>query len=305
MVKAFFLRMIEKVSLLLGSWPIRFFAWWIATGYFLFYPSRRKSSVRLYQGIFPDRKGWYYLYCAWRQFHSFAATFGDRFEIEGKKGVTFSTQGKEWIVEAAERGSGGIILMSHLGSYEIAARGFQELGLKHLMIMGEKEARQVARNQREDLKARGITILVATGQEGSLLGGLEAIKFIRDGGVVSLAGDLVWTKQRSLIPVRFFDREVALTPGPHLLALVSGAPLFILFTFRVQRGRHQIIISPPLEVKAPSRLERDKALQASAQVYAEALEGIVRQYPFQWYIFEPFFRSPSVDKRNSNRNHKE
>ncbi len=73
-MKAFFLKTIEKSSLFLGSWPVRFFAWWIATGYFLFYPSRRQSSVRLYQGIFPDRRGWYYLYCAWRQFHSFAAT---------------------------------------------------------------------------------------------------------------------------------------------------------------------------------------------------------------------------------------
>lgn len=183
--------------------------------------------------------------------------------------------------------------MSHLGSFEIAARGFQEVGLKHLMIMGEKEAKQVARDQREALKARGITILVATGKDDSLLDGLEAIKFIREGGIVSLAGDLVWTQQRSLLPVRFFDREVALPSGPHLLALVSGAPLFILFTFRDMRGGQRVIISPPLEVKALSRTERKIALQGSAQIYAAALEEMVRQHPFQWYIFEPFFRPPA------------
>jgi len=299
MMKAFFHKMIMRVSFLSGSWFIRFFAWWIATGYLLFRPSRRKSSLKLYRAIFPNRSGWYHLYCAWRQFHSFAATYADRIEIDSKKGVTISTHGKEEVIEANRRRSGGIFLMSHLGNYEVSARAFQEIGLNHLMIMGEKEARQVARDQRETLRARGVNILVATRQGDSIFGGLEAIEFIREGGFVSLSGDLTWTKQRSLLPVRLFDQEVAFTSAPHLLALISGAPLFTLFTFRVKRGMHQIMISPPREVNASSRSERNKALQASAQLYADALEESVRQHPFQWYIFEPFFGSASAATRKS------
>ena len=269
-MKAFVLKKVTRVSLLLGSGPIRFFAWWIATGYFLFRPVRRGSSVGFYEAIFPNRGRWYHLYCTWRQFHSFAASYADRIEIEAKKGTT-STQGRERVLETARRGSGGIILISHLGSYEVAARAFQKLGLKLLIIMGEKEAKQVARNQREALKARGVHIQVATAQEDSFFGGLEAIQFVREGGFVSVAGDLVWSGQRSLLSVRLFDHEVGLPAGPHLLALVSGAPLFTMFTFRVKRDRHQIVVSPPREVKAPSRSERSRALQASAQAYASAL----------------------------------
>ena len=203
------------------------------------------------------------------------------------------SQGREEFLESIQKGRGGIILMSHLGSFEIAAREFQENGLKHLMIMGEKEAKKVARGQRKDLKDRGIGILVANGQEDSFLGGLEAVKFIREGGIVSVAGDLVWTRQRMSLPVRFFNQEVALTSGPHLLALITGAPLFILFTFQSPEGRHSVIISPPYEVKSSSRSDRKPALQASAQRYATALEEMVRKCPYQWYIFEPFFHSPA------------
>jgi len=299
-MKRFVLKWVTRVSLLLGSWPIRFFAWWIATGYFLFRPSRRRSSVQLYQVIFPNRRLWYYLYCTWRQFHSFAATYADRIEIDRKKGVDTSTQGREWIAEAARKGCGGIILISHLGSYEVAARAFQGLGLRLLLIMGEKEAKQVARDQREALKARGIYIQVAPAQEDSLFGGLEAINFVREGGFVSLAGDLVWSGPRSLIPVRLFDHEVGFPAGPHILALVSGAPLFTMFTFRVKRGKHQIIMSPPREVRAPSRSERSTALQGSAQAYGSALEEMVRQHPFQWYTFEPLFRSAPADREEPN-----
>ena len=298
-MKAFLLKTVFKISILLGSWPIRFFAWWVSTGYFLFHSSRRKASVDLYRVIFPNKGIGYHFYCAWRQFHSFAAAYADRLEVDKKKGVVTAVQGAEGILEAGRRGRGGIILMSHLGSYEVAAYAFQEQGFKHLIIMGEKEANQVPRDQRETLAARGIHIQVATGQETALLGGLEAIKFIREGGFVSLAGDLVWTDPHSRLSVRLFGHEVNLSSGPYLLALVSGAPLFTLFTLRMKRGRHQIFISPPRFVKASSRSERNNALQASAQDYASALEEIVRQHPFQWFIFEPFFRSASAGGKDS------
>ena len=59
-------------------------------------------------------------------------------------------------------------------------------------------------------------------------------------------------------------------------------------------------MSSPREVKAISRSERSAALQASAQAYANALEEMVRQHPFQWYIFEPFFEPRPADRRKSN-----
>jgi predicted LPLAT superfamily acyltransferase len=298
-MKALLLKALSRTSLALGSWVMRFVAWWIATGYFLFLSSRRNSSAGLYEVIFPGRGPLYYLYCAWRQFHSFAGTYADRIDAYSNKRLVTSAEGREKLVEAGRRGNGGIILISHMGNYEVAVRAFQELGLRLLVIMGEKEAKQVAREQRETLMAQGVRIHVATAQDASPFGGLEALQFLREGGFVSIAGDLVWTDQRSLVPVRFFGRDVGLPAGPHLLAFVSGAPLFTLFTFRVKRGRHQIILSSPRHVKTTARSERNAAIQASAQDFASALEGMVRRHPFQWYVFEPFFRALPVEERTS------
>jgi len=295
-MKALLLKALSKTSLALGSWVMRFVAWWIATGYFLFLSSRRNSSAELYEVIFPGRGPLYYLYCAWRQFHSFAGTYADRIDAYSNKRIVPSAEGREKLVEAGRRGKGGIILISHMGNYEVAVRAFRELGLRLLIIMGEKEAKQVAREQRETLRAQGVGIHVATAQDASPFGGLEALQFLREGGFVSIAGDLVWTDQRSLVPVRFFDRDVGLPAGPHLLAFVSGAPVFTLFTFRVRRGRHQIILSSPRQVKTTARSERNAAIQASAQEFASAMEGMVRRHPFQWYVFEPFFRALPLEE---------
>jgi predicted LPLAT superfamily acyltransferase len=295
-MKAFLLKALSTISLALGSWMMRAIAWWIATGYFFFRSSRRNASIGLYEVIFPDRGRWFYLLCAWRQFHSFAGTYADRIEVYSDKGVIAASQGGEKLVEAGKKGTGGIILISHMGSYEVAVHAFQELGLRLLIIMGEKEAKHVAREQRETLMERGVRIHVARAQDASPFGGLEALQFMREGGFVSIAGDLVWTDQRSLVPVRFFNRDVGLPAGPHLLAFVSGAPLFTLFTFRVKRGRHEIILSGPRHVKTAARSERNAAIQASAQDFASALETMVRRHPYQWYIFEPFFRSLPVEE---------
>lgn len=190
--------------------------------------------------------------------------------------------------------------MSHLGSFEIAAGAFQKYKLNLLLIMGEKEAKQVARDQREAMKARGIHIQVAAPGEGFPFAGVEAIQFVREGGFVSVAGDLVWTDQRSRIPVTLFGHEVGLSAGPHLLALVSNAPLFTMFTFRAEKGKYLITMSSPREVKATSRSERSTVLQGSAQAYATSLEEMVRQHPFQWYIFEPIFGSVSTGRRKQS-----
>ncbi|RJR28864.1 MAG: hypothetical protein C4576_36060 [Desulfobacteraceae bacterium] len=290
-MKSFVVRFLNRVSLLVGGWFIGFFAWWVSTGYFLLKGSRRRASMELYEVVFPGRSYLYHLYCTWRQFHSFAATYSDRVRLHSLPKAISSTKGRENLLELARIGKGGVIVMSHLGSYEIAATCFQGLGLKLLLFLGEREAKQVARDQREAMMAKGIHIHVSNGMDNASFGGLEALRFIREGGFVSLAGDLVWTDQRTRVPVRFFDREVGFTSAPHLIAMVAGAPLLTMFTYRAQNGVHRIEILPPREVKAPTRAERDLTIQASAQAYASALEGMIRKHPFQWYVFEPFFPS--------------
>jgi len=288
-MKSFVVSLVNRVSLSVGAWFIGFFAWWVSTGYFLFKPSRRRASVELYRIVFPERSLPYHLYCTWRQFHSFASTYSDRVRLYAGNNAITSTKGREHLIELAEKGTGGVIVMSHMGSYEVAATAFQDLGFRLLLLLGEREAKQVAANQRETMMAKGVHIHVSSERDDSPFGGLEALKFIREGGFVSVAGDLVWTDQRTRTVVRFFGQDVGFTSAPHLLAMVSGAPLLTMFTYRAEKGMHQVEISAPRTVKAPSRAERDRTIQASAQAYAEALEGMVRSHPFQWYVFEPFF----------------
>jgi len=123
---------------------------------------------------------------------------------------------------------------------------------------------------------------------GSPLDIVEGIKFIKSGGLVSLTGDMIWKRDQRTVPVKFVGHEVFLPEAPYLFALLSDAPLFIFFAFRIGKKKYHFSISEPLYLKAVSRGERTAAIQQSAQRYANTLEAMLRSNPLQWYHFEPF-----------------
>lgn len=273
-----------------GLWMIRLVAWCVATGYFVFVPHRVRTSLEFYQTVFRGRSRLFYLYCTWRQFHDFAQSHCDEIAFSFSAPVNATSEGREHIQEAVESGKGGIILISHVGNWGVAARLFQRGGFRAMIIMGEREAKLVASQYREELEKEGLKILVSKPEDsGSFLAGVEALKFIREGGFLCIAGDVTWADPRSRLAVNFFGRAMYLPLGPHLLALVSGAPVFTLFNFRIARGNYRFVILPPRYVKAASRERRNSALEESAQIYAHQLEEVVRRYPYEWHVFDPIF----------------
>jgi predicted LPLAT superfamily acyltransferase len=273
-----------------GRWVFLVFAWFVATGYFLFFPRRVGSSTRIYQALYPHRNRIFHLWCTWRQFHNFTHVFLDRYLLQVSDQITYTSEGVENLEQAINKGNGGILLMSHMGNWDVAAHLLKGKlkNLRLLLYMGVKQKEQIEQIQKETLAQSGIRIIAVDEGGGSPLDLVEGIKFIESGGVVSLTGDLVWKKTQRTIPVKFLGQEVLLPEAPHLFALLSGAPLFIFFAFRMGKNKYRFNMSEPIYIAAASRDERAGAIRHSAQKYADILEATLRNHPLQWYHFEPF-----------------
>lgn len=258
----------------------------ISGGYFLFCRKRVRGSIELYQALFPGRGNVFYLYCVWRQFTDFASGYCDRLSLETGEKVEYLEEGREYLEKALLGGTGGIILISHLGNWEIIARIAKRRGVKLLLLMGEQESKQVARMQKEDMRAEGINVMVSSPVIESRFAGLEAVEFLKGGGLVAIAGDLGWTDSNRGVMVNLFGRKAMLPAAPHLLAVYSGAPLFTLFTYRISRNKYLISILPPRWMETSIK-GRNAAVQESAQEYALDLEKAVMRFPYQWHVFEP------------------
>ena len=72
--------------------------------------------------------------------------------------------------------------------------------------------------------------------------------------------------------------------------VAGGVPLVsIFFHIGPDPRSYHFTTKEPLYVNPASRSERQAAIQASAQAYANRLEDFVRQHPFDWFHFRSLF----------------
>ena len=293
-MKEGFYRFLIALSKLMGQWFFRVIAWGIASGYFFLFPRRVAISIRFYRALSPTRRGFYHLWCTWRQYHHFTSVFLDRFLLFDDKNVTFTHEGWEYLEDAVKREVGGVLLMSHVGNWEIAAHLFLRVharnnpGMKLLLYLGRKHKEQIERVQKESLVRSGVKIIAVGREGGSPFDIVSGINFLKAGGLVSLTGDRKWREDQRSIPVRFLGHEAFLPETPFVFALLSGSPLFIFFVHRTGRQKYHFKTMPPEYVRAGERSDRQEAIRKAAQAYADILEDTVRHHPFEWYHFEPF-----------------
>jgi lauroyl/myristoyl acyltransferase len=280
-----------------GVWFFRTFSWFIATGYFFLFPVRVAHSLKFYRALFPARGFSYHLYCVWKQYHNFTDVYLHRFVRLGKEKFEFTKEGWEYLDEAVEKKTGAIVVMSHIGNWELAARMLQRKGLPIMLYLGAKHKEQIEKIQKEKLAQSGIKIVATSEKESSPFALLEGINFLRKGGIVSMTGDRLWGEQ-SFVVVNFLGYEVKLPDTPHLFALMSGAPLMTFFVHQKAPGKYHIAVSKGRRVIAASRKDRQTAVLASAQAYASELEQMARQHPFEWHHFEPFLGKKFNNKDN-------
>ncbi|GBE11974.1 lipid A biosynthesis lauroyl acyltransferase [bacterium BMS3Bbin14] len=287
-MKGFWYRSLIRTAGLCGSWLFVAVSRIIAAGYFVF--SRRvPESRRFYAALYPGRGKLYHLWCTFKQYQNFTTIHLDRFLSSRTGSTTFTSEGWEKL-EAVIGREGGILLMSHLGNWEKAALLLKQQrdDLRLLLYMGVKEKEGVERLQKVDLRRSGITIIGADREGSSPFSAVEGIRFLQSGGLVSMAGDIVWRSDQRKVRVTFLGHDAYLPAAPFIFALVSGAPLFVFFAFRTGNNNYHLTLSGPIAIQPESRRDRTEAVSRAAQQYADLLEESLRQHPFEWYHFDRF-----------------
>jgi predicted LPLAT superfamily acyltransferase len=283
-------RFLMFVSRICGIWVFVFISRMISTGYFFLFPSRRAVSIAFYRALFPEKSRWHHVVCAWKQYHRFTYTFLDRFLLYRFNNITHTTEGIEHLDHIKGAGKGGILIMSHLGNWEIAAHFLKQEGCKILLFMGRKHKEQLEGMQKDSLIENGVRIIAVDQEKGSPFSLLESIKHLNAGGIVSMTGDRIWSEAQRTVGVTFLGHPVVLPETPYILALLTQVPIYTFFAFRTGRNHYHLKISPPMYLEKTSRQERPATIQQAAQSYADTLEKVLRTHPFDWYHFESFLK---------------
>jgi len=288
-----FYRILLFLSRMFGVWTFDLIAKGIAAGYFFFAPQRVMVSVRFYRALFPQRARAYHFWCTWKQFQNFTSVYLDRYLFHEFGDISFTNKGWEHVENALDRKTGAIILMSHLGNWEMAAHMMKQKKeqIPLVLFMGLRAKAHIEHIQKEDLRRRGIRIIAVEKDRGTSFELLESLRFIQAGGLISMSGDQIWDSSQRAVSVCMLGHAVCLPETPHLLAMLSGAPLLVFFSRRTGKKRYHLTLSEPLYIEKVPRPLRAEAIRQSAQAYADLLETHLRANPLEWYHFEPFLGS--------------
>lgn len=282
------LRLLHSAARLCGPWLLAVVARIIACGYFFFSPKRTESR-RFYQRLFPNRSFFFHHCCTFQQYQNFTTIHLDRFLHGLGRSAHCTATGWEYFDQAMAKG-GAILLMSHLGNWEMAATLLKEQqnDLQLLLYMGVKEQEGVEGVQKEGLRQRGVSIIGIDQQDNSPFSAVEALRVLERGGLVSMAADIVWRHDQRRLEVPFLGGTAHLPAAPFIFAQLSGAPLLVFFAFRVGTNRYHLTLSPPIFVAKTARDKRQQAIASAARQYTQLLEEALRRHPCQWYHFDRF-----------------
>ena len=193
---------------------------------------------------------------------------GDRFSIDGYRHLE----------EARTAGSGTILALPHLGTWEWAGVWLARVQRVPVSAVVERlEPPELFEWFRELRAALGIEVIPLG--EGA---GAQVLRSLADGRVVCLLSDRL--VGGSGVDVEFFGETTSLPAGPATLALRSGASLLPVGVYDTPDGCHAIV-RPPVSAERTGRL-RDDVVRVTVALAAE-LEWLIGRAPDQWHLVQP------------------
>lgn len=190
----------------------------------------------------------------------------------------FELDGVEVLQEALEDDRGVVVVLPHLGNWEMAGVAVWDMDLEVVAV-----AENLANSHIRDWfsRVRGLTGIKVVFAHKGLLGELE--RKLSGRTAVCLPSDRDLSGRG--VPVQFFGEETTLPAGPLLLGIRSGRPVVPVAVYCEKKSRYRAALKPPLDIPREGSLS--ERLRKGAQLMAYAFEDLIRAAPEQWHLLQP------------------
>ncbi len=195
------------------------------------------------------------------------------------EGLVAEVAGWEHVEEALAAGKGLILVSAHFGSIQIVVHRFIFRGIPVLIPTERIEPPVLFEHICRLRTSQGLRLIPI---DGPLL---ELFRALRRNEIVGLAADRDVTG--SGIVVDFFGAPARLPTGHVQLALRTGAPLVVGFTWRLPDNRFAARFEPPLQLARTGDEERD--VRAGVEQVVAVMERYIRERPDQWVMTVPLW----------------
>jgi Kdo2-lipid IVA lauroyltransferase/acyltransferase len=192
--------------------------------------------------------------------------FRKRLTVEGLENVKDLLQNET---------KGILLLLSHFGNWELmglVAKMFQlPISVIARPIKKNKWIDRVVGEIRDGAGLEVISAAKASRRVLQALGQNRVVGILTDQRAKRSEG--VW--------VEFFGRKAPTTPALAVLSMRTGAPIVPVFMVREAKGRHRLLIKETLQLVETGDVRKD--VETNTRLVNQTLEGMIRQYPDQWF----------------------
>lgn len=226
----------------------------------------------------------------WRDTHRIMLNFGrvlvDRAWLGLRPGAALDgrLEGQEELLALVGEGRGVVLLTAHLGNWQTAMAHITGLQVPTNSLMHYSEEAVAKHYFDLGKKAMPFKIINSAGFMGGMV---EATAALQRGEVVTIMGDRYAGGPAA--EVEFLGSKVRLPAAAYSLAAATSSPVAVLLAAKTGRRRYSLKLWAVFRPEPSDRENRRRDMTQWAQRFADAMEGYLRQYPYQWYNFFDFW----------------
>ena len=200
--------------------------------------------------------------------------------------------GREAVQTYIDKKSGFVILTAHIGNLEVSRSIAQLRNIPLNILVHTQHAERFNRILKTINPSSQVNLIQVT-QLDSALAIILANK-VQAGEAVVIAGDRIPVGQdvaKRVVSAQFLGQAAPFPTGPYILAHLLQVPVFFV-TCTQQHKNYLLQYQAFAERIDLPRANRDAALQAYAQQFADLLTEQCQKTPLQWFNFYPFWQTP-------------
>jgi lauroyl/myristoyl acyltransferase len=218
-----------------------------------------------------------------RAFELYGRYWYDTFRVRrmGARTVTERTEMVHLhrIDEALEAGRGCIVVLPHMGNWDIGGHYLAVSGYAIASVAEELRPPRLSElflRHREELGMR----IIPLSKNGHV--GQQLMQLLHRNWVVALVADRDLSGRG--VEVEMFGASRRVPAGPALLSLTSGAPLLVCPIYTTSSG-WRIEIGAPLRIEPTGETRKD--VRALSRRMAAEFERAIAVSPPDWHLFQP------------------
>jgi phosphatidylinositol dimannoside acyltransferase len=197
----------------------------------------------------------------------------------------FRLEGEEMLGDDVASGRGAVVALPHGGNWDLAGAWVAAKGWPLVVIAERLKPEGLYRRFVEFREGLGMEVIPLTGAERPPFDLL--VEKLEKGYVVALLADR--DLPRRGVEVDFFGARTTMPPGPAMLALRSGAPLYAVDMW-YEREAAVARLNGPLPMPDPGSGSLTERIQLVTQDIADRFAAGIARHPEDWHMLQRMWR---------------